>query len=247
MSSFVPNKHHLQEVLIFCFNWKKSAAEAHRMLVEVYGDSASSDKSCREWFRWFKSGDFSVEDKERSGQPKKFEDEELETLLDQDSCQTQEELAKTLEVTQQAISKRLKAARIETERYRTTILHVRDVAWTVQKEVFSASNHYRGRKMDSLRQPKTQKIVCKARPTGSINAEAEYPWCQGNALYLVGSEGCDPLWAAKTWSNHHGRLLQATIDPFKASYSRKTSRICDQTRVHNLSPWQRSASCCCSG
>lgn len=110
MSSFVPNKHHLREVLIFCFNWKKSSAEAHRMLVEVYGESAPSDKSCREWFRRFKSGDFSVEDKERSGQPKKFEDEELETLLDQDSCQTQEELAKTLEVTQQAISKRLKAA-----------------------------------------------------------------------------------------------------------------------------------------
>jgi len=34
------NKQHLQEVLIFCFNWKKSAAEAHRMLVEVYGDTA---------------------------------------------------------------------------------------------------------------------------------------------------------------------------------------------------------------
>ena len=94
MSSFVPNKHHLREVLIFCFNWKKSAAEAHRMLVEVYGESAPSDKSCREWFRRFQSGDFSVEDKERSGQPKKFEDEELETLLDQDSCQTQKELNK---------------------------------------------------------------------------------------------------------------------------------------------------------
>ncbi|EFN78778.1 hypothetical protein EAI_13076, partial [Harpegnathos saltator] len=29
----------------FCFNWKKSAAEAHRMLVEVYGDAAPIDKS----------------------------------------------------------------------------------------------------------------------------------------------------------------------------------------------------------
>ena len=31
--------------MIFCFNWKKSAAEAHRMLVEVYGDTAPTDKS----------------------------------------------------------------------------------------------------------------------------------------------------------------------------------------------------------
>jgi len=28
MSNFV-TKQHLQEVLIFCFNWKKNAAEAH--------------------------------------------------------------------------------------------------------------------------------------------------------------------------------------------------------------------------
>ena len=29
MSNFVLTKQHLREVLIFCFNWKKSAAEAH--------------------------------------------------------------------------------------------------------------------------------------------------------------------------------------------------------------------------
>jgi len=44
MSNFMLTKQHLQEVLIFCFNWKKSAAEPHRMLVEVY-DTAPTDKS----------------------------------------------------------------------------------------------------------------------------------------------------------------------------------------------------------
>jgi len=47
MSNFVLTKQHLREVLIFCFNWKKSAAEAP-MLVEVYGDTAPTDKLCRE-------------------------------------------------------------------------------------------------------------------------------------------------------------------------------------------------------
>ncbi|GFV80802.1 TATA-box-binding protein [Trichonephila clavipes] len=37
-----------------------------------------------------------------------FEDPELEPLLDQDSCQTQQELSGSLGVTQKAISKRLK-------------------------------------------------------------------------------------------------------------------------------------------
>jgi len=46
MSNFVLIKQHLREVLIFCFNWKKSVAEAHQMLVEVY-DIAPTDKSCR--------------------------------------------------------------------------------------------------------------------------------------------------------------------------------------------------------
>jgi len=72
------------------------------MLVKVYGDTAPTDKSCREWFRRFKDGDFIVENKPRSGQPKKFEDKELEALLEKDQNQMQEELAKSLGVTQQA-------------------------------------------------------------------------------------------------------------------------------------------------
>ncbi|GBP37928.1 Mariner Mos1 transposase [Eumeta japonica] len=57
---------------------KKSAAEAHRMLSYTY-------------------------DKHGGGR-EVFEDAELETLLDQDSCQTQQDLG----VMQQDISKRLK-------------------------------------------------------------------------------------------------------------------------------------------
>ncbi|GBP16912.1 Mariner Mos1 transposase [Eumeta japonica] len=49
---------------------KKSAAEAHRVLVEIYGGNAPADKLFREWFRRYKSGDFNVEDNANSGQPK---------------------------------------------------------------------------------------------------------------------------------------------------------------------------------
>ena len=60
-------------------------------------------------FQKFKNGEFDVEDKERSGRPKVYEDAELEALLNEDSCQTQKELALTLGATQQAISHRLKS------------------------------------------------------------------------------------------------------------------------------------------
>jgi len=106
MSSFEPNKHHLRELLIYFFNLKKSAAEAHRMLIEAYGDAALSERSY-EWFQKFKNGEFDIEDKERSGRSKVYEDAELKALLDEDSCQTQKEL--TLGVTQQTILYRLKS------------------------------------------------------------------------------------------------------------------------------------------
>ncbi|EGI59301.1 Mariner Mos1 transposase [Acromyrmex echinatior] len=107
MSVYEPNSRHLREVLIFCFNMKKSAAEAHQMLSNTYGEATISERTCREWFQRFKNGDFNVEDRHSDGREKVFEDAELEALLDQDSCQNQEELARSLEVTQQAISKRL--------------------------------------------------------------------------------------------------------------------------------------------
>ena len=79
------------------------------MLGKVYGDNAPSDKTCREWFRRFKSGDFDVEDKERSGRPRAFEDEELQALVDEDPYQTQKQLAEALNCAQSVISDRLKA------------------------------------------------------------------------------------------------------------------------------------------
>lgn len=101
-------KQHSREVLLGHFFAKKTAAESHNLLVEVYGDNAMSRTQCFEWFQRFKSGDFDISDKERPGQLKKFEDEELQSLIAEDSCQTQEELAKSLGVTQQAISYRIK-------------------------------------------------------------------------------------------------------------------------------------------
>ena len=88
---------------------KRSAAESNRILVEVYGDHALAERTCQKRLARFKSGNFDLEDEERPGQLKKFEDEELEALLDHDSCQMQEEVAKTLGVTHQAISRRLEA------------------------------------------------------------------------------------------------------------------------------------------
>lgn len=91
------------------FILKKKPAEIHRLLCEAYGDYAPSISTCEFWFCRFKSGNFDTDDKERSGQPKKFEDEE--TLLDKDSCQTLQKLSDSLEVDSSTVGKRIKALR----------------------------------------------------------------------------------------------------------------------------------------
>ncbi|UYV73012.1 K02A2.6-like [Cordylochernes scorpioides] len=48
-----------------CFNWKKCATEAHRMLEEVHGDHALSKSQCYRWFKKFQSGDFELDNEPR--------------------------------------------------------------------------------------------------------------------------------------------------------------------------------------
>jgi len=62
-----------------------------------------------EWFKKFKSDDFDVRNEERRKPPKKFEDSELQALLDEDDAQTQQQLADQLNVTREVVSIRLKS------------------------------------------------------------------------------------------------------------------------------------------
>ena len=69
------------------FDLKKTAKTAHKLLLEAYGNCTLSERTCQKWFQQFKSDDYDVNDKQRSGQPKKFEDTELQALLDENSAQ----------------------------------------------------------------------------------------------------------------------------------------------------------------
>ena len=109
MSNFVPESDDLRKALIFCFHLKKSAAESHRMLVEAYGDHALSEATCKRWFQRFRNNDFDVRKEERGRLPKKFEDAELQTILDGDDTLSQKQMAAMLNVAQQTISDHLKA------------------------------------------------------------------------------------------------------------------------------------------
>jgi [histone H3]-lysine36 N-dimethyltransferase SETMAR len=109
MSKYIPTKQHFRESLLLCYNLKKNASQSHHLLLEAYPEYAPSIRTCQEWFAKFNSGNFDIEDKARPGQPKKFEDEELEALLDEDSTRTLKELAEVLGVAHATVSTRLYA------------------------------------------------------------------------------------------------------------------------------------------
>ena len=104
----MPKKVYLQRILLHYFIQKKSAAEAHRILVETYCDHSLSEITYRDSFRHLKNYDFDVEDKESSSAPKMFEDKEFEALLHEDSCQAQAELTESFRVDHTTVSKHLK-------------------------------------------------------------------------------------------------------------------------------------------
>jgi len=66
---------------------KKTAVESYRLLGEAYSEHAPSQKTCERWFQRFKIRDFNVVDKEHGKPPKKYEDVELQALLDDSQTQ----------------------------------------------------------------------------------------------------------------------------------------------------------------
>lgn len=103
------DKQHLRHCMLFCFEMKKNASQATELINSTLGEHTVSYSTVKKWFANFREKKFSLEDDPRPGPAKRFEDEELQSLLDENPCQTQQELAEQLGVTQPAISDRLHA------------------------------------------------------------------------------------------------------------------------------------------
>lgn len=109
---YIPSSKKLffQRVLLHCFHLNKKCSESYKILRDFYHPQHPSDRTCYRIFEQFKKGHFDLENEKfvQKGRPKKFKDEDLKTLLKENSRKTQREIANILGVRQRVVSHRLK-------------------------------------------------------------------------------------------------------------------------------------------
>lgn len=92
------DRGYLRRVLLFMFRSGKSAAAAHREIVDVYGQDALSYRTTTNHFERFRSGDFSFTDRPRSGRPSELDLDALRTEVETNPYHTSRSLAEALHV-----------------------------------------------------------------------------------------------------------------------------------------------------
>ena len=83
-------------ILLFYFRKGKKAAQAAKMLRDVYGEEALKDRQYRIWFDKFRSGDFSLKDEQRSGRPNEVDDDQIKAIIESDRHLTVREIEEML-------------------------------------------------------------------------------------------------------------------------------------------------------
>ena len=95
---FLPDRLHIHHVLLYLFLSNYKMREAESQMAYVYKEGAPHYDTGRNWYHRFENGDYSVEDKERSGRPSEVILAELRNLAESDPSQTTREIASVLGV-----------------------------------------------------------------------------------------------------------------------------------------------------
>jgi histone-lysine N-methyltransferase SETMAR len=105
--NFQLSKDLLRHSILYDFRAGLKAAESHRRLCQAFGPDIVSATTVRDWFQRFKSGDYSIVDKTKSGRPPELDDGELRQLVESNPRLTTREMATTLGYDQSTIVDRL--------------------------------------------------------------------------------------------------------------------------------------------
>ncbi|EGI59160.1 Histone-lysine N-methyltransferase SETMAR [Acromyrmex echinatior] len=88
----------IRYVMLFYYKKGKNAAQTCRQICEVYSADAVSECRTQEWFVRFRSGNFDVKDRSRSGRPFIEKVDEILQLVKQDRHVSCQEIANALRI-----------------------------------------------------------------------------------------------------------------------------------------------------
>jgi len=57
-----PDKKHIRRCFLFCFHQKKNTIDTHRIICKMYDENIIAIRTCANWFKRFKNGDFDISD-----------------------------------------------------------------------------------------------------------------------------------------------------------------------------------------
>ena len=93
--------------MLWEFKQGNSATATAQKLCSVYGEGVISDRAVRNWFVKFRSGDMTLKDEPRMGRPSDFDDDVLNSLLEENPRQSTRELAQKLNTSQSTVCRHL--------------------------------------------------------------------------------------------------------------------------------------------
>ena len=85
----------IHHYLLYDFLSGRSAAESERCINQAFGQDMVSSATCHRWFQKFREGDYSCEDKPRSGRPLVVDEDELCCHIEQNPRVSTRDLART--------------------------------------------------------------------------------------------------------------------------------------------------------
>jgi len=93
------DKTHYRHCMLYEFRSHGNATKGHKNICSVYGDVISLSQ-CKEWFSRFRSNDFDLKDRPRSGRPSELDNDVLTSLVESDPRLSSRELAEILDCDQ---------------------------------------------------------------------------------------------------------------------------------------------------
>ncbi|XP_048270691.1 histone-lysine N-methyltransferase SETMAR-like [Bombus terrestris] len=101
---------HFRHISLYYFRKDKNASQAHKKLSAVYGNEASKERQCQNWFAKFRSGNFSLKNAQRSGRPVEDDETHIKATIDSDRHSTTREIAEKLNASHTCIQTKIKTA-----------------------------------------------------------------------------------------------------------------------------------------